>query len=120
MVFGSSDHLCCRGCFHVAVRAAFAGPNRTLDLGLSAESLRRSTVKAMPAPTRMTASVALKFPGTMQLVQVPMIVGASYTDPVSFVARPLDGAQTAGVNPLSFVWSDGQALTGGFRETQRE
>jgi hypothetical protein len=74
MVFGSSDHLCCRCCFHVAVRAAFAGPNRTLDLGLSAESLRCSTVKAMPAPTKMTASVALKLPGAMQLIQVPMIV----------------------------------------------
>jgi hypothetical protein len=77
MVFGSSDHLCCRCCFHVAVRAAFGGPNRTLDLGLSAESLRCSTVKAMPAPTRMTASVAFKLPGAMQLMQVPMIVGAS-------------------------------------------
>ncbi|MCU1310216.1 MAG: hypothetical protein JWO20_1341 [Candidatus Angelobacter sp.] len=79
MVFGSSDHLCCRCCFRVVVRAAFGGPNRTLDLGLSAESLRRSAVKAMPAPTRMTASVALKLPGAMQLRQVPMIVGASYT-----------------------------------------
>jgi hypothetical protein len=72
MVFGFSDHLCCRRCLHVAVRAAFAGPNRTLDLGLSAESLRCSTAKAMPAPTKMTASVALKLPGTMQLIQVPM------------------------------------------------
>jgi hypothetical protein len=77
MVFGSSDHLYCRCCFHVAVRAAFGGPNRTLDLGLSAESLRCSTVKAMAAPIRMTASVALKLPGAMQLIQVLMIVGAA-------------------------------------------
>jgi hypothetical protein len=28
----------------------------------------------------MTASVALKLPGAMQLIQVPMIAGASYTD----------------------------------------
>src|SRR5260370_28408195 len=106
MVFGSSDHLCCRCCFHVAVRAAFGGPNRTLDLGLSAESLRRCAVNAMPAPMTMRASIALKLPGAMQLMQMPMIDGASYTDAISFVARPLDGAQTAGVNPPSLVGSD--------------
>jgi hypothetical protein len=42
-------------------------------------SLRRSAVNAMPAPMMMRASVALKLPGAMQLMQVPMIVGASYT-----------------------------------------
>jgi hypothetical protein len=43
----------------------------------SRASLRRSAVNAMRAPMTMRASVALKLPGTMQLMQVPMIVGAS-------------------------------------------
>jgi hypothetical protein len=60
MVFGSSDHLCRRCCFHVAVRAAFGGANRTLDPGLSAEGLRCSTVKAIPNPINIKAIVALK------------------------------------------------------------
>jgi hypothetical protein len=42
-------------------------------------SFRRSTVNVMPAPMTMRASVALKLPGAMQLIQVPMIAGASYT-----------------------------------------
>jgi hypothetical protein len=42
-------------------------------------SFRRSTVSAMPAPITMRASVALKLAGAMQLIQVPMIAGASYT-----------------------------------------
>jgi len=33
----------------------------------------------MPIPTMMTVSVANKLPGAMQLMQVPMIVGAGYT-----------------------------------------
>jgi hypothetical protein len=41
--------------------------------------LRRSAVNAKAAPMTMRASVALKLPGAMQLMQVPMIVGASYT-----------------------------------------
>ena len=77
VVYCNSDHRHRRRSFCLAVRAAFGGTNRTLDLGLSAESLRRSAVKAIPAPTRMTASVAFKLPGAMQLMQVPMIVGAS-------------------------------------------
>jgi hypothetical protein len=40
-------------------------------------SLRRSAVSAMPAPMTMRASVALKLPGAMQSIQVPMIVDAS-------------------------------------------
>jgi hypothetical protein len=42
-------------------------------------SLRRSAVNAKATPMTMRASVALKLPGAMQLMQVPMIVGASYT-----------------------------------------
>jgi hypothetical protein len=33
----------------------------------------------------MNASVALKFSGAMQLMQVPMIVGASYTAAISLL-----------------------------------
>jgi hypothetical protein len=33
----------------------------------------------MLAPMTMRASVALKLAGAMQLIQLPMIVGASYT-----------------------------------------
>jgi hypothetical protein len=40
-------------------------------------SLRRSAVNATPAPIKIRASVALKLPGAMQSIQVPMIVGAS-------------------------------------------
>jgi hypothetical protein len=32
----------------------------------------------MSAPIKISPSVALKLPGDMQLMQVPMIVGASY------------------------------------------
>jgi hypothetical protein len=42
-------------------------------------SLRRSAVNAMAAMMTMRARVALKFPGAMQLMQVPMIAGASST-----------------------------------------
>ena len=91
MVFGSSDHLCRRCCFHVAVRAAFGGANRTLDPGLSAEGLRCSTVKAIPNPINIKAIVALKLPGAMQLMQAPMIVGAlaASTLMASPKARPI-------------------------------
>ncbi len=67
-------------------------------------SFRRSTVNVMPAPMTMRASVALKLPGAMQLIQVPMIAGASYTVRPS-LKRPyaLDGVPYAGVNPRSFA-----------------
>ena len=39
----------------------------------------------------------------MQLMQVPMIVGASYMATISLLPHPLDEPQTAGVNPLSFA-----------------
>ena len=42
----------------------------------------------------------------MQLIQVPIIVGASYMATISLLPHPLDEPQTAGVNPLSFVGSD--------------
>jgi hypothetical protein len=42
-------------------------------------SLRRSAVNAMPPLMMIRASVALKLPGAMQLMQVPTIAGASYT-----------------------------------------
>jgi hypothetical protein len=42
-------------------------------------SFCRSAVNAMPAPMIISARVALRLPGAMQLIQVPMIVGASYT-----------------------------------------
>jgi hypothetical protein len=39
--------------------------------------LRRSAINAMPAPMTMRASVALELPGATQLMQVPMMAGAS-------------------------------------------
>jgi hypothetical protein len=67
-------------------------------------NFRRSTVSAMLAPMTMRASVALKLPGVMQLIQVPMIVGASYTvRPSLKISSLLDGPQSNGVNPLSFA-----------------
>jgi hypothetical protein len=67
-------------------------------------SFRRSTVNVMPAPMTMRASVALKLPGAMQLIQVPMIAGASYTvRPSLKKPYPLDGPQSGEVNPLSFA-----------------
>jgi hypothetical protein len=42
-------------------------------------SLRRSAINAKLALMTMKASVALKLPEPMQLMQVPMIAGASYT-----------------------------------------
>ena len=66
--------------------------------------LRRSAVNAMPAPTKMRASVALKLPGAMQLRHVPMIAGASDMAAISFAT--LHGPQTAQVNPLSLVGRD--------------
>jgi hypothetical protein len=41
-------------------------------------SFRRSAVSAIPTPMTISASVALKLPGAMQLIQVPMTAGASY------------------------------------------
>jgi len=41
--------------------------------------LRRSCCTATPIPITITASVANRLPGAMQLIQVPMIVDASYT-----------------------------------------
>jgi hypothetical protein len=54
---------------------------------------------------RTRANVALKLPADMQLIQVPMIVGDSCTARPSLMIQlpPLDGAGSAGVNPLSFV-----------------
>jgi hypothetical protein len=47
-------------------------------------SFRRSVVSATPTPIRTNASVALKLPGAMQLMQVPVIAGASYMVRPSF------------------------------------
>jgi hypothetical protein len=52
------------------VRAAYL-PLRTRA------SFRCSTINAMLAPITMRATVALKLPGAIQLMQVPIIVGAS-------------------------------------------
>jgi len=54
---------------------------------------------------RARASVALKLPGAMQLMHVPMIAGASNMVRPSFCLCSR-WPQTAGVNPLSFVGSD--------------
>jgi hypothetical protein len=51
---------------------------------LAGTGFRRSAVSAIPAPIRTKASVALKLPGAMQLMQVPMIAGASNMVPSSF------------------------------------
>jgi hypothetical protein len=42
----------------------------------------------MSTPIKITPSVALKLPGAMQLIQVPMIAGASYMATISLL--PLD------------------------------
>jgi hypothetical protein len=64
----------------------------------------------MPAPMTMIASVALKLPGAMQLMQVPTIADASYTVRPSSekMLVSLGGPGTAGVNPLS-CWGRRQA-----------
>lgn len=62
------------------LRAVFLYVARYLPLRTRA-SLRRSAVNAIPAPMTMRANVALKLPGAMQLMQVPTIVGVSYTVP---------------------------------------
>jgi len=41
-------------------------------------ALRRSYPTATTIPIAITASVASKLPGAMQLMQVPIIIGASY------------------------------------------
>jgi hypothetical protein len=54
----------------------------------------------------------------MQLMQVPMIVGASYMATISLLPHPLDEPQTAGVNPLSFARErekSGSPYTGGLK-----
>jgi hypothetical protein len=45
---------------------------------LAATNFRRSECATTNAPIKIRASVAPKLPGAMQLMQVPMIVGASY------------------------------------------
>jgi hypothetical protein len=69
-------------------------------------SLRRSAVNATAAPMTMRASVAPKLPGAMQLIQVPMTTGASYTVRSFSMIRLslLNGPGSATVNPLSFAW----------------
>ena len=57
----------------------------------------------MVAAITMKASVALRLPGAMQLMQVPTIDGASYTatfPSLSTGTFPLNGLQARGVNPL--------------------
>jgi len=49
------------------------------DWVLTATNFRRSEPATINAPISIRASVALKLPGAMQSMQVPMIVGASYT-----------------------------------------
>jgi hypothetical protein len=67
-------------------------------------SFRRSTVKAMPTPITRRASVAPKLPGAIQLTQVVMISGASYTvRPLFELASSIDGSPSARVNPLAFL-----------------
>jgi hypothetical protein len=41
-------------------------------------ALRRLYPRATTIPIAITVSVASKLPGAMQLMQVPMIIGASY------------------------------------------
>jgi hypothetical protein len=43
-------------------------------------SFRRSTVSAMLAAKTMRPSVAARLPGATQLMQLPIIVGTSYTE----------------------------------------
>ena len=60
---------------------------RCLSNRISA-SFRRSAVSAKPAPIRISASVALRLSGAMQLIQVPMIDGTSCMVPVSLEPNP--------------------------------
>jgi hypothetical protein len=68
---------------------------------LTFASFRRSAVNAILAPMTITASVALKLPGAIQLMQVPMTDGTSYIVAVSFELPCLNGFFLPRVNPLS-------------------
>jgi hypothetical protein len=45
---------------------------------LTGATFRRSAVHATPAPIKIKASVALKLPGAMQLMQLVTIIGTSF------------------------------------------
>jgi hypothetical protein len=61
-------HNLCRRChFLVGVWKTFEAANRTLDLGISNESSRRWTVKAIRTLNKVKASVALKLPDAMMI-----------------------------------------------------
>lgn len=62
------------GAIAALAASVFAVPYRRARI-----SLRRSATSATLAPIRMSASVALRLPGAMQLMQLPMMAGASYT-----------------------------------------
>jgi hypothetical protein len=46
--------------------------------GRNGAGFRRSAFHATPAPIKINASVALKLPGAMQLMQLVMIIGTSF------------------------------------------
>jgi hypothetical protein len=51
---------------------------------LAGTCFRRSAANATQLPIKIRANVALKLPGAMQLMQLPMIVGASNMMRLSF------------------------------------
>ena len=55
---------------------------------LAAIDFRRSECTTTNAPVKIRASVAPKLPGSMQLIQVPIIAGASYMAAISFFPSP--------------------------------
>jgi hypothetical protein len=85
-----SDHLRRRCYFHVAVRTIFGEANRTMDIGTERGAHALFDRQSYPGPIKIKAIVSLKLSGAMQLIQVPMIVGASYTAAIS-LCLPLDG-----------------------------
>jgi len=55
---------------------------------LAATNFRRSEWATTIAPVKIRASVASKLPGAMQLIQEPMIAGASYMAAMSLFVLP--------------------------------
>jgi hypothetical protein len=55
---------------------------------LAASNFRRSVYAAINAPINIKASVALKLPGVMQLMQVPMMAGASNMARLPIIVSP--------------------------------
>jgi hypothetical protein len=70
---------------------------------LAGTCFHRSAANATQLPIKIRANVALKLPGAMQLMQLPMIGDFPF-------AYLLNGPQNAGVNPLSCIQAKPSAI----------